>query len=321
MPVEQTAIHIGADEIYNRLQTYPEICLSLSNIEKDFGKFKKTMLSNWALGGKYDVIRFNEFMGTDPYALDSILMLIDDFPKDERNAIKRIDDFLISVGEKGFSKPNGSKDWAAIALFASIILTSKFPERFVDFRQTRWKDYAKHFAYDEEIPIRKGYGEMLLWAGKFAQEISKTDIHQLYWKGDEYSWVISGLCWSGLSPRQLEPDPIDIDDFLGFPEGDEKRRMHLVRERNQTVIRKAKEIALERDPLLKCEVCDFSFNERYGELGQNFVEAHHKIPIAKLKKGSITRVDDIALVCANCHRMIHNGDKTISVEDLRAKLQ
>ena len=47
-----------------------------------------------------------------------------------------------------------------------------------------------------------------------------------------------------------------------------------------------------------------------------FIEAHHTIPVSDLQKGSKSSVDDLAMLCANCHRMIHRGEKTLTIEEL-----
>lgn len=73
--------------------------------------------------------------------------------------------------------------------------------------------------------------------------------------------------------------------------------------------------------MLKCEVCGFSFFEFYGEHGRNFIEAHHKKPISKLTPGSRTHINDIALVCANCHRMLHRGEHSLTLEELKMKIK
>jgi putative restriction endonuclease len=36
-----------------------------------------------------------------------------------------------------------------------------------------------------------------------------------------------------------------------------------------------------------------------------------------LKDGDTTRLEDLALLCANCHRMIHRASPWLSVEELR----
>jgi 5-methylcytosine-specific restriction protein A len=73
--------------------------------------------------------------------------------------------------------------------------------------------------------------------------------------------------------------------------------------------------------MLNCEVCGFSFLDAYGELGEGFIEAHHKNPMS-LQEGEIkTTLDDIALVCSNCHRMLHKGNPVLSVEELKERME
>lgn len=100
---------------------------------------------------------------------------------------------------------------------------------------------------------------------------------------------------------------ISIEDIESFPEGKLKERKHIYRERNPRLIKQAKEqFKLTHNNKLFCEICSFNFEERYGsELGQNFIEAHHLIPISELKDGDQTKIEDLIMVCSNCHRMIH----------------
>jgi predicted HNH restriction endonuclease len=86
-------------------------------------------------------------------------------------------------------------------------------------------------------------------------------------------------------------------------------------------VRAAKELWRITDPLLRCDVCDFSFTEKYGELGQNYIEAHHTTPVSKLRAGERTKVKDLAKVCANCHRMLHIGTDCLSIAELRERLK
>lgn len=68
-----------------------------------------------------------------------------------------------------------------------------------------------------------------------------------------------------------------------------------------------------------CEVCEMSFKKDYGKIGDGYIIAHHIIPIGTRKKASKTTLDDIALVCSNCHDMIHWGtDSLMSVDELRS---
>lgn len=100
---------------------------------------------------------------------------------------------------------------------------------------------------------------------------------------------------------------IALDDFEPFGiEGQSKLAVHMRYERNSALVKKIKESAIKSNPMMNCDVCGFSFFEKYGELGQGFIEAHHKKPLSETKETKTTR-DDIALVCSNCHRMIHKG--------------
>jgi hypothetical protein len=57
-----------------------------------------------------------------------------------------------------------------------------------------------------------------------------------------------------------------------------------------------------------CEICRFDFRKVYGELGDDFAEAHHLTPLHKNSAVRCTTVDDLITVCANCHRMLHRMD-------------
>jgi len=102
-------------------------------------------------------------------------------------------------------------------------------------------------------------------------------------------------------------DPVRPPSREGFPEGKLKERLHRARERNPELIRQAKQLALERNEgNLKCVCCAFDFEKTYGVAGKGFIEGHHTKPISTLHEdGELSKVEDIALVCANCHRMLH----------------
>lgn len=104
-----------------------------------------------------------------------------------------------------------------------------------------------------------------------------------------------------------------------FPEGGAVERIHTLRERNSEVIRLAKSLASKRGPL-SCQICGFDFHRRYGRAGQGYIEAHHTIPVSELMEGAETRVEDIALVCANCHRMLHRRRPWLTMGELKSLL-
>jgi len=111
--------------------------------------------------------------------------------------------------------------------------------------------------------------------------------------------------WGLRSFSPSENNVSIIEDDVSFIEGKRKLRTHLVRERNPKIINLAKERFKEKHGRLFCEVCNFDFFKKYGELGEDFIEGHHTIPVSELEDGQSTRVEDIALVCSNCHKMLH----------------
>lgn len=80
-------------------------------------------------------------------------------------------------------------------------------------------------------------------------------------------------------------------------------RMHKKIERNSTASKAAKKIHGHR-----CQACDLDFTEAYGEIGKGYIEAHHLKPMSSLEEGKAVEYNvekDFAVLCANCHRMIH----------------
>src|SRR5690606_20350247 len=96
----------------------------------------------------------------------------------------------------------------------------------------------------------------------------------------------------------------DPEDYEA-EEGKERTilKLHKYKERDPKIIRKAKETA-KKENRLYCEVCLFNFESQYPNLGNGFIECHHKEPISsgKIRR---TTIDDLAIVCSNCHRMLH----------------
>jgi hypothetical protein len=115
-----------------------------------------------------------------------------------------------------------------------------------------------------------------------------------------------------LQHVQMEVEP-------GTEEGAEVvfLKLHRTKERDPGVIAEAKRWGRQEGRFF-CEACTFNFETEYPILGDGFIECHHRLPIAT---GGIrtTRVLDLALVCSNCHRMLHrkyNGGY-LTVEQLR----
>lgn len=64
-----------------------------------------------------------------------------------------------------------------------------------------------------------------------------------------------------------------------------------------------REKALSRGSI--CEACGFDFEKVYGVLGAGFAEVHHMISLAEAGMRETDPEKDLAVLCANCHRMVH----------------
>lgn len=113
------------------------------------------------------------------------------------------------------------------------------------------------------------------------------------------------------------PSDINILD-IEVAEGQAQYVYHLRRERNRAVIEAKKAQALATHGRLRCEVCCFDFGAFYGELGEGFCEVHHTIPLAALDGKRVTTLADLAILCSNCHRVLHRHKPMPSISELRA---
>ena len=82
------------------------------------------------------------------------------------------------------------------------------------------------------------------------------------------------------------------EDEEGSVEGRFVFRQHRVAERDASVVRRKKAAVKRQTGRLACEVCGLDFSERYGELGDGFIECHHTDPIAAGER--TTTIDDLA---------------------------
>ena len=129
-----------------------------------------------------------------------------------------------------------------------------------------------------------------------------------------------------LATRLGGTDELDADESDGVTDAEaqsleEKRRYRLHRrlERNGRLAREAKRIHGTR-----CQVCNFDYEAAYGDLGRGYIEAHHKVPLAKLPENATSRRsprDDFAVLCASCHRMIHRRDAPATFEEFSARFR
>lgn len=119
--------------------------------------------------------------------------------------------------------------------------------------------------------------------------------------------------------RGSEADGIDLPDLdtddLAAGEGGLALRAHLRRERDLKLRRKKIADTKRRGLPIACEVCAFDFGHVYGSHGLDYIECHHRTPL-HVTGETQTRLADLALLCSNCHRMIHHAKQWLTVAEL-----
>lgn len=148
-----------------------------------------------------------------------------------------------------------------------------------------------------------------------------ANIRRIVQTNDEFFKIKPGL-W-GLVDYTLDNIGVSLtQDDETFSEGKIKMRQHLIRERNTNLIKKAKEkFKSEHDDKLFCEICEVDFSQRYGELGKDFIEAHHIKPVSEMQDGEETSINGIVMLCSNCHSMVHRRKPWLKREELKSILK
>jgi len=116
--------------------------------------------------------------------------------------------------------------------------------------------------------------------------------------------------------EKLEPEAFRESEAFEAEEGERVNAETTFIIRNRALIE-----AKKANSDFRCEVCEMNFKEEYGDIGERFIIAHHLNPLGNREEASKTTLDDIALVCANCHAMLHRGNPPLSIIDLRQRMR
>lgn len=121
-----------------------------------------------------------------------------------------------------------------------------------------------------------------------------------------------------MQNKILQPNFSGIEEDEQYTSNElfeEKKRLHFHKyvERNQKLSNEAKTIHG-----YTCMACEFNFKKKYGEIGKNYIEAHHIIPFSQLDGNTkLSPRNDFIVLCANCHRMIHRFENTSNIKQFK----
>lgn len=97
-------------------------------------------------------------------------------------------------------------------------------------------------------------------------------------------------------------------------------RLHRTRERSPRLVLAKRRQAMRKAGRITCEVCGIDPSDYYGELGNAAIECHHVTPLILLRARTRTTLDDLALVCANCHRVLHRAKELLGLAELTERV-
>ena len=119
--------------------------------------------------------------------------------------------------------------------------------------------------------------------------------------------------------REIELAHISVvtntSDARVVREGQRRLRIHHSRERKSQRVAKLAEFRRVHGSLY-CEACGFTSTKYPLDVQDSVFEVHHIIPLSEADGLVETRLNDLAVLCANCHRAIHATEPMYSIDML-----
>jgi hypothetical protein len=173
-----------------------------------------------------------------------------------------------------------------------------------------WRDLGPYAVVPPaEDPVRIKIEEGILWFGESGIDRFKILDNPPADSAD-----------AALTPEpEGIPSAIDPEEET-FPEGALIFRYHALRERNASLAARARERTKRDTGRIACQICGFDFEETYGPIGVGFIEVHHAVPLSDDVVRRETKLNEVVLLCSNCHRMIHRRRPWLRVDQLASLL-
>lgn len=168
------------------------------------------------------------------------------------------------------------------------------------------------------MPSRGGDAQLAIFARFLPRDIGRPHIRLAL--RPQFTRALQILGWFSEEVAALPGAQVSAVARLSASEGERTRRLTIHRSRERS-LRDAKiRQAIAKSPRgrLRCEVprCGFDFEAVYGSRGRGAAEVHHLTPLASIDGVVETTLDDLVVVCANCHRMIHLGGECKVLDEL-----
>lgn len=203
--------------------------------------------------------------------------------------------------------------------------SAKTPNQAIWKRRAAKADAALQLAYTQQLPLKiiicDGVRRTDDSPDAKPSSVSGRMLDTKLWAVTSYNFE-TGDCRleRGVTPVIPEEKIFIVDDCPEGLEGALRMRylQHRTREKGLRS-QKIKEALLRHNGSLLCETpnCGFDFFKVYGDIGKEYAEVHHKIPLSQAPVyGRKTLLEDLVIVCSNCHAMIHRGGECRQIEVL-----
>lgn len=99
-------------------------------------------------------------------------------------------------------------------------------------------------------------------------------------------------------------------------EGGAALATHLKRERSRQLTEAKRRTYRAEHGQLSCEACGLAETDLPPKIGEGCFEVHHTQPLGQSEGAVVTKLDDLALLCANCHRLVHRSSPMLTPHEL-----
>lgn len=228
--------------------------------------------------------------------------------------LNKIEDYLVNGSDEEVQEVHGYIQKGRTFVCYKVNDEYHFaPSRFIGYKYNNLKKHAQ-FRNDHEV---SGIDT--------DKKLSKSNLLGKYSTNPKLETLYIKFCKS-INVRVLNYKrkywliDWDLQPLLQstYVEGMMNLRTHMTRERNTKLVRDAK-LAFKRSHggHLFCEVCGFDFYRTYGKLGEGFIEAHHRAALSESEDVHLVKITDLAMVCPNCHSMLHRDISNLTIESLK----
>ena len=143
-------------------------------------------------------------------------------------------------------------------------------------------------------------------------------------------------------PRSYVTVPAEIEDSLleilerfgseGVPTEEDISKLAMPAEAIEGALTEIRTFGRKRSQALRnaafrrangiCAACGVDYSTVLGGLGLKVLQVHHCMQLSALEVPRVTRLEDLAVLCANCHALVHaTPERAMPVEELRERLQ